>query len=246
MSSDHFEGKKPLSHVAEKQAFGLISSQELHGLEIPGYLHAGADAARDTAIALVLTYIILSHYFSGSEGILKGLLLFVIAYSLWKFGRSAWLGWGRLERLHRMLHQERWEIQHNRPQEREELIVLYQAKGFEGQLLEKVVDVLMADESRLLRVMIEEEMGVQLQRTEHPLRQGFGAFVGALTSGVLTLLLFYFFPSYGLPIGALLATALASWLVAYKAENRLLDAVVWNLGLAILAWGTLYFGLKML
>ncbi len=90
-------------------------------------------------------------------------------------GRSAWLGWSRLERLHRILAQEKWEIEHNREQEREELGVLYAAKGFEGKLLEDVLDVLMADGDRLLKVMVEEELGLTLESQVHPLKQGLGA-----------------------------------------------------------------------
>ncbi|MCB1114766.1 MAG: VIT1/CCC1 transporter family protein [Chlamydiia bacterium] len=246
MESDHFKGKEPLAHVAEKQAFGLISSKEAHGLEIPGHIHAGCDAARDTAVTLLLVFTLLTPIVSNKVALIEELGLFVLGYGLWKMGRSAWLGWGRLERLHRMLQQERWEIQHNRPQEREELEVLYGAKGFEGKLLEKVVDVLMADESRLLRVMIEEEMGVQLQQTEHPLKQGLGALIGSIVSGVLCLFGLWIYPEWGLPIAALTSIAACGAMVAIKAHNRSLDAIIWNLGLAVLAWGTLYFGIKLI
>lgn len=243
MENDHFKGKDALSHIAERQALGVINSKEVHGLEVPGHIHAGCDAARDTAAALLLFFILLNPLLPNP---LKLLGVFALAWAVWKMGRSSWLGWGRLERLHRILAQERWEIQHNRAQEREELHVLYSAKGFEGDLLEKVVDVLMADESRLLKVMIEEEMGIQLENTEHPLKQGFGALLGSLAASAIILTSAYFFPVWGLQIAALFVVGFCGGLVAVKAENRFIDAMFWNVGIAVLAWGTLYFGLKLL
>ena len=92
------------------------------------------------------------------------------------------LGWARLERLHRIVEEERYEIENHRQQEREELKELYRAKGFQGKLLDEVVDVLMADGERLLKVMVEEELGLSLQSQEHPLKQGAGSALGAFVA----------------------------------------------------------------
>lgn len=222
---DHFEGKKAWAHVAERQAEGFLASKEVHGLEVPGHLNAGLDAARDMATSLLILFAL-----GVSTQILS---LYALGLIIWKTGRAAWLGWGRLERLHRVLAQERWEIEHNRPQEREELVVLYGAKGFEGKLLNDVVDVLMADESRLLRVMIEEEMGLTLENTEHPLKQAMGAFIGTLISALLSLL--------SLPIVPIVLIGATSGYTAYKSGNRPLDATVWAVAIALLATCTAYF-----
>src|SRR5262249_44443752 len=140
----------------------------------------GADAARETCLALALLWLFGLHW--------AALLIFSGAWLIWKTGRSAWLGWSRIERLHRIVAQEKWEIEHHRQQEREELGALYAAKGFEGKLLEDVLDVLMADNDRLLRVMVEEELGLSLHSQEHPLKQATGAFLGVLAGSILTLL----------------------------------------------------------
>lgn len=241
MTHDHFKGKDALSHLAERLAEGSLTSKEIHGLEVPGHLHAACDAARDAAVALLLLFAILTH-FDLSISILAQILgLFLLGYTIWKTGRSAWLGWSRLERLHRVMKQERWEIQHNRPQEREELEVLYGAKGFEGKLLEDVVDVLMADEDRLLRVMIEEEMGLSLENTEHPLKQGIGALIGTLVAGLFCIPALFISSTWGLPLAALVVVGASSWLTAIKADNRAIHAVVWSVGLGVLAWGMTAF-----
>jgi vacuolar iron transporter family protein len=226
---DHFGGKKAAEHVVEKRAKGLAETGEVHGTEAPGHISAGADAMRDVAIVLLLVALV------GMGGMLPVVALGLI---VWKTGRAAWLGWARLERLHRVIEQERYEITHHRPQEREELEELYRMKGFEGKLLQDVVDVLMADEDRLLRVMLEEELGLGLATYEHPLKQALGALAGAAVGALLCTLGLFF--QWGVVIGAFLALVLGALLSAKWEGNRLLPSVVWNLSIGVLAGGVTY------
>lgn len=242
----HFKGKEAMGHVAEVQAQGILSAAEVHGTEIPGSVAAGADAARETALALLLAWTLLYAGRVSFTDTIFMLIAFASGWTLWKFGRGAWLGWTRLERLHRVLEQEKWEIEHHRPQEREELRVLYSAKGFEGKLLEEVVDVLMADDSRLLRVMVEEEMGISLETHEHPLKQGLGALIGSVSAGVICLIALVLFGPLGIVVGALFAMAVAGVISAWFAQNRWIPAIVWNVGLGIMAFGSVYFLIEYL
>lgn len=243
-SPSHFKGKDAIGHVAEARAQGIIAATEVHGTEIPGHLSAAADASRETAIVLCLLWAILIHTQLPFPSVFLILVIFSLGWLIWKMGRSAWLGWFRLERLHRVLEQERWEIEHHRQQERDELRVLYAAKGFEGKLLEDVLDVLMADNDRLLRVMIEEELGLSLESQVHPLKQGIGAGLGILLSSLLSFFIFWIWPYQGILIGACLVLSLAAALSAYHARNRLVPAVIWNLGLGALSFGFVYFLLE--
>jgi hypothetical protein len=229
---EHFKGKDAFGHVAETQAKGIISATEIHGAEIPGHLSAGADAARDTAVILLL----LSPWFTPWQ-----LLFFACGWLVWRMGRSAALSWSRLERLHRILAQEKWEIEHNRPQERDELRALYGAKGFQGKLLEDVVDVLMADGDRLLRVMVEEEMGISLQTVEHPLKQSVGAGVGTALSFILCAIGGALHLDWGVFLCALIAVAISATVYASYSQNRIIPAIIWNLALGILAFGTTFY-----
>lgn len=240
----HFQGKDAISHVAEAQARGIVSSAEIHGTEIPGHLAAAADAARNSALVLGGIWILcisLELTLSATAAILA---LFAGAWLIWTTGRSAWLGWSHLERLHRIVAQEKWEIEHHRQQEREELKALYATKGFEGKLLEDVLDVLMADGDRLLRVMVEEELGLSLEVFEHPLKQACGAALGSFAAAALVLFGLWLYPAYGALIGAIFGIGGGAALAAYHEQNRLVPAIIWNIGLGMLSLGFLFFLLE--
>ena len=221
----HFQGKDALTHMKEKKLEGSLS--EPHGLELPGFAFACIDGARQlSSVLLFLSALALSW---------KLLLISGLSFIILFAGRSALLGQARLERLHRLAEQERYEISHHRPQERAELKALYASKGFKDDLLDKVVDVLMADDDRLLKVMLEEEMGLSLEAYEHPLKPS----LAIVLSGLAVLVLFigsYFLASLkGGVLSLILIIAITSIYNAYKEKNHVLTALVWNLGLALLA-----------
>lgn len=237
----HFKGKDAIAHVAEAQAQGMMAAAELHGAETSGKASACADALRDCSLYLLLGSQLLNHTPINQTTRLYLLGVLGLSLLLWKAGRSAWLGWSRLERLHRVLAQEKWEIEHHRQQERDELRVIYAAKGFEGKLLEDVLDVLMADGNRLLKVMAEEELGLSLESHEHPLMQSFGASIGALGAMLATLLGIWINHQWGALGAAIVCIAVGGGMTALHAGNRPVPAIVWNLGLLAIAYGTFYF-----
>jgi hypothetical protein len=238
--SEHFRGKSVVEHLKEARTRGALASVEIHGTEMPGHLAAGADAAKETAIALLILWIAFAHFFA-IRMVCPYLLLFSIGWILWKTARSALLGWARIERLHRLIEEERWEIQHHRAQEREELSAMYEAKGFSGKLLEEVIDVLMADDNRLLKVMLEEELGLTLEAYEHPLKQACGAFCGTLSSACLCMFGCWVLPALGLPIAAAIAIAISAAISAKLERNRAWNSIVWNLAIAGVVAGCIYF-----
>lgn len=241
MSNDHYKGKDAIEHVAELQARGIIDSVEIHGHETPGPISAATDAARDTAVLLTSLWLFLRHFELSLHSMFIFLGIIAFSWLLWKTGRSAWIGWSRLERLHRILAQEKWEIEHNRDQERDELTALYAAKGLSGKLLTDVIEVMMADGDRLLRVMVEDELGLTLQTTEHPLKQGLGAALGCISATLLIFTSLFIYPLWGIFIGAALTIGIAAAIAAQQSQNRITNAVVWNVGLGILSVGTAYF-----
>jgi hypothetical protein len=238
---EHFKGKDAIGHVAEAKAQGLLSSAEVHGTEIPGHISAFADVARETAIVLLMLWTILTKFGFEHKHIAAIVSIFSLGWLIWKGGRSAWLGWSRLERMHRVVEQERWEIQHHRGQEREELKELYRAKGLEGKLLDDVIDVLMADEDRLLKVMVVEELCLSLETHEHPLKQAIGAILGVIAAFASCFALLLAFPHFGVWIGSVFTISVASFISARYEGNKVIPAVIWNLGITALTVGSVYF-----
>lgn len=240
MQSDHFKGKDALGHVAQTQAQAILTASEIHGKEASGSLSASIDAARETVILLFFVHFLLAPLLPLSEE-MAAFFATIFGWACWKTGRSAWLGWLHLEQLHRFLQEERWEIQNHRQQEREELAILYRAKGFEGDLLEKVLDVLMADENQLLKVMVEEELGLSLEAHDHPLKQGLAAGAGVFASGLISLILYWINPAFGLYIAAILILSLCASISDYYTSKKLIPSIIWILGVGGLAIGSVRF-----
>ena len=87
---------------------------------------------------------------------------------------------GREERAHiaQVPHGERDEIRH-----------IFAKKGFEGDLLNQVVDVITRDEEVWVHTMLTEEHGLQVIG-RHPLRAGLATFAAFLVVGLMPLVPF--------------------------------------------------------
>ena len=242
----HFQGKDAVMHVAEAHARGIIASSEIHGTEIPGSLSAATDGAKETAVVCLLIDLFAVKLQWPVFDLLLCLIFFFFGWLIWKVGRSAFLGWSRLERLHRILEEEKWEIEHNRQEEREELKVLYQAKGFQRKLLEDVLDVLMADGDRLLKVMIEEELGLLLGVHEHPLKQSWGAGLGVFLTFFVCFLGLLIGQEWGLFAASLVVFFTSSAVAARFEGNQIIGAVVWNIAIFFLSLGAAWFSFSWL
>mgnify|MGYP002778774842 FL=1 len=238
----HFEGKNAMEHVIEARLKGLEASREIHGMEMPGHYNEASDAAKETAFLLVVLMILLGE--KGLDGSWLGAL--IPGWLVWKVGRSAVLGWARLERLHRVIEEERWEIEHHRAQEREELKAMYAGKGFEGKMLEEVTDVLMADDNRLLQVMLEEELGLRLESYEHPLKQACGAAVGVAAAAALVVGGWEFLGETGALVMSAFVIAFSAAISAKLEKNRLAVAMIWNIAIGALAGGIAYFSAQFI
>jgi len=228
----HFGNKSVIDHLKEARLRGAVAASEIHGTEQPGHLAAACDAAKETAFILAALILLFN-------APLTPLLVLSFALLIWKVGRSALLGWARLERLHRLIEQERWEIEHRRDEEEEELTALYQAKGLSGQTLKDVVTTLASDDNRLLQVMLEEEMGLTLEAYEHPLKQCVGAGVGVLVSAA-AICLSLPFGGWGILTTSALLVLLASFIMAKTQGNSKLEAGVWSFALLTFSLGLIY------
>ncbi len=212
-----------------------VSSDFLESEMPPPYTHALLAAKESTLLFWILYLAFPSLFFP------IPLVIFLGGWLLWKMLFSSYMGWEKLQRLHRIIKKEEWEITHHRPQERKELLRIYQAKGLSGKLLDEVVDVLMANDNRLLQVMIEEEMGIVLESYDHPLTLGIGAFLGAFASSLLMLLAFFFLPAWGIFALGLLLMGTYAYISAYFAKNKVAASILWHEGISLVIISSTYF-----
>jgi hypothetical protein len=237
----HFNEKSVVDHLIEARKKGLKASEAIHGVEPPGAILASADAARNTAVVLTLLSILLDPLLLTFIQKITLLGLASVSLLIWKTCRSAFLGWSHLERIHRLIQQEKWEIDHHRDQEKEELLELYHAKGFKDKQLTEVVEVLMADDNRLLQIMLEEELGLSLGSFEHPLKQCIGAFFGVLCTSILCLGALILGSAYGLYAAAVIMLIGSSIMTAKYLGNDSTKHAVWSLGMGVISLAVPYF-----
>lgn len=242
----HFKGSSVFEHLKEARKKGHLASKEQHGVEAQGHLIGGADAARDVAIITLLIWVASSHLQLSLHTFYHLASLVIIGLLFWKVGRSASLGWSRLERINKLIEDEKHEIETNRAEEKAELTAMYLAKGFSEPLLSQVIDVLMADDNKLLGIMLEEELGVSLESYEHPLKQALGTGVGVFLSASILLSAFLLFGTSGILIASPLIVLIASAFMAKIESVRILHATVWNLAIAFLTITATYFIAKTL
>ncbi|MFO7706382.1 MAG: VIT1/CCC1 transporter family protein [Halopseudomonas sp.] len=127
--------------------------------------------------------------------------------------------------------------------EREEVRQLYRVKGFDGELLEQVVEVLCRDPDVWVATMVQEEHGLSAVGLS-PLRAALTTFVAFLAVGILPLLP-YAVPGLGTSTQFLASLGLAG--AVFLGIGMLKSAVyglpAWRSGLRTLFMGTTAAGL---
>jgi VIT1/CCC1 family predicted Fe2+/Mn2+ transporter len=94
---------------------------------------------------------------------------------------------------------EYWEVDHLPEKEKEEIRDIYRQKGFEGELLEKVVETITADKDRWVDVMMKEELEM-MEESRSPLAMGGVTFGSFVVVGLIPLLVYVY--DYMSPTGA--------------------------------------------
>lgn len=84
---------------------------------------------------------------------------------------------------------EYWEVDNLPEKEREEVREIYAAKGFEGKLLEQVVDKITENKDRWVDVMMKEELELQ-EESKSPFQMGFVTFISFLLMGFIPLIVY--------------------------------------------------------
>ncbi|MCY3974236.1 MAG: VIT1/CCC1 transporter family protein [Simkaniaceae bacterium] len=239
----HFQGKSAVRHLEEarKKGAGVIAEAHAGGSYTPLVLALGS--LKEAIVLFAGLHILTLFFFLRPHW--SFFCIFSSAWVLWKGMIGALTGWTRLDKLHRLIEEERYEIEHNRDEEREELTALYTQKGFSDPLLTQVIDVLMADDNRLLNVMIEEEFGVKPETFEHPLKQGIGSMIGALVGATVLLIGVLTDSVRGLYVLFGIVYVIAVSIEAKREGSEPVSAFVWNGAVAALVVATIAFAAKI-
>ena len=143
------------------------------------------------------------------------------------------------------LERERREIRETPEHEREEVHSLYAAKGFEGALLEQVVDTLCADDDRLLKVMMEEELGLSMYHVNHPLVVGLWNFLGAALAGLaLSLPIAWSAPDFAnlwVPVGGATLMMIVAIVAGLTTHRTTIEFFAVGIVMATVTGGVVYF-----
>ena len=99
----------------------------------------------------------------------------------------------------------------------------------------------MADDNRLLQIMLEEELGLTMGSFEHPLKQCLGAALGVFSGAVFGFLGLYLAGFLGLIISTIIGITICSYITAKHLSNHVIKHLIWNLSSAFLTLGGLYF-----
>ena len=143
---------------------------------------------------------------------------------------------------------EYWEIDNLPDVERQEIREIYQAKGFEGELLEKVVEVITSDKDRWVNVMMKEELEM-IEEQKSPFMMGLVTYASFLAIGLIPLLIYvvdYFSPlGQNLFLLSSILTAggfiIVGWLKTYVTETPHWKGVLETLLLGAIAALVSYF-----
>lgn len=127
--------------------------------------------------------------------------------------------------------------------EREEIRQLFQAKGFDGELLEEVVDAICRDPEVWVSTMLREEYGFSAAGVS-PLRSALTTFAAFLLIGTLPLLP-YALPAFSTTTQFLVSFGVAGFvfLGIGMVKSAVYGAPVWRSGLRTLLMGTAAAGL---
>lgn len=143
---------------------------------------------------------------------------------------------------------EYWEVENVPEKEKDEIRDIYRAKGFTGDLLEKVVGVITADKDRWVDVMMKEELEMS-EDQKSPYVIGFVTYISFLLIGLIPLTVYltdFFYPFSGdLFVWSSILTAsgfiMIGWLKSFVTQTNIFRSISETLILGAIAALVAYY-----
>lgn len=143
---------------------------------------------------------------------------------------------------------EYWEVDNIPNKEREEIVAIYKEKGFEGKLLDEVVEVIVSDRERWVNEMMKDELNM-IEEVKSPFKIGLATLISFVIIGFIPLTVYvwdYFYEiDFNVFLWTCLLTGLAFILVgalkSWVNQSGLWQSVIETLCLGIVAALVAYF-----
>jgi VIT1/CCC1 family predicted Fe2+/Mn2+ transporter len=119
-----------------------------------------------------------------------------------------------LENFNKHERIEHWEIEESPEQKREVVRKIYREKGFEGDLLDKVVNTITKDNDRWVDVMMKEELDM-MKQLKSPFAMGLVTFISFISVGVIPLFIYVVDYFTAAPMNHLFETSIAMTFFAF-------------------------------
>jgi VIT1/CCC1 family predicted Fe2+/Mn2+ transporter len=143
---------------------------------------------------------------------------------------------------------EYWEVENIPDKERQEIVEIYQAKGFDGELLEKVVDVIVSDRDRWVNEMMKDELNM-MEDSKSPFKIGLATLASFILIGLIPLIVYVYDLIWKTDIDLFFWTSLftglaflvVGWLKSFVNQTNTLKSISETLLLGFLAALVAYF-----
>lgn len=143
---------------------------------------------------------------------------------------------------------EYWEIENLPDVERQEIKEIYEAKGFEGELLEKVVDQITSNKDLWVAEMMKDELNL-MEESKSPFKIGLATFISFILVGFIPLLVYlwtFFNPSsinifFWTSILTGTAFIIVGWLKSIVNQTSSIKSILETLALGVLAAVVAYY-----
>jgi VIT1/CCC1 family predicted Fe2+/Mn2+ transporter len=152
------------------------------------------------------------------------------------------------DQYHRYRHAEHLKLSEQPEQEREEVRAIFREKGFDGELLDQVVEVITAEGDRWVDTKMKEKLGM-IKESRKPLLIGMATYVSFVSIGLVPLVIYVWDFLFSYDGSRFLASclltgvafAIIGFLKSYVNGTNRLKSVLETLFLGAAAAGLAYF-----
>jgi predicted membrane protein (TIGR00267 family) len=191
----------------------IISREKWHTQGVGGWVGQAIYGANDGLGAVFGIVSGMAGYSGGSEVVLVAGLAGSFASAL-SMGSGAYLSRKSEKEIYLAeIERERKEIEQNPEEEREELSLFYQLKGFSQEEAEKLSTKLIEQPEHMLKVLASEELGLSETTFPNPIREAFSAGISTAIGGMIPVIPFFFTSGMSAVIVSLVISTLAHFAI---------------------------------